>query len=160
MMNVLFALSRLTAFVSRMIVRPTLSASLQPPRGSTNAEAKRRWTLVKDWAAFRRENGLSKQALAKLINLRVIQVRCYEVVPLNSGCDSSAVTLLVSADVLIFSADEDPDGDLQLQFEAISKLASEEKQVIKAAAGRNNPSNPKLTVVLRWLILHAIKLSA
>ena len=39
----------------------------------------------------------------------------------------------MSADVLIFGADErGPDGDLRLQFEAISKFASEEKKVIKA----------------------------
>lgn len=44
-----------------------------------------------------------------------------------------AVALQVSADVLIFGADErGPDGDLRLQFEAISKFASEEKKVIKA----------------------------
>jgi hypothetical protein len=35
--------------------------------------------------------------------------------------------------VLIFGADErGPDGDLRLQFEAISKFAPEEKKVIKA----------------------------
>jgi hypothetical protein len=44
-----------------------------------------------------------------------------------------AVALQVSADVLIFGADErGPDGDLRLQFEAISKFAAEEKKVIKA----------------------------
>ncbi|MGH9906105.1 MAG: hypothetical protein ACRD8U_11060 [Pyrinomonadaceae bacterium] len=44
-----------------------------------------------------------------------------------------AVALQVSADVLIFGADErGPDGDLRLQFEAISKLAPDEKKVIKA----------------------------
>ncbi|MGH9933457.1 MAG: hypothetical protein ACREA9_30100 [Pyrinomonadaceae bacterium] len=44
-----------------------------------------------------------------------------------------AVALQVSADVLIFGADErGPDGDLRLQFEAISKFAPEEKKVIKA----------------------------
>ena len=41
--------------------------------------------------------------------------------------------LQVSADVLIFGANErGPDGDRRLQFEAISKFATEEKQVIKA----------------------------
>ena len=34
--------------------------------------------------------------------------------------------------MLIFGADErDPDGDLQLQFEAISRFTAEEKKVIK-----------------------------
>ena len=41
--------------------------------------------------------------------------------------------LQVSADVLIFGANErGPDGDRRLQFEAISKFATEEKQVIRA----------------------------
>ena len=44
-----------------------------------------------------------------------------------------AVALQVSADVLIFRADErGPDRDLRLQFEAISKFAPDEKKVIKA----------------------------
>jgi hypothetical protein len=44
-----------------------------------------------------------------------------------------AVALQVSADVLIFGADEPgPDGDLRLQFEAISKFSAEEKSVIKS----------------------------
>ena len=44
-----------------------------------------------------------------------------------------AVALHVSADALIFGADErGPDGVLRLQFEAISKFAAEEKKVIKA----------------------------
>ena len=44
-----------------------------------------------------------------------------------------AVALQVSADVLIFGADErGPDGELLLQFEAISKFSAEEKKVIKA----------------------------
>ena len=43
------------------------------------------------------------------------------------------VALQVSADVLIFGADErGPDGDLLLQFEAVSKFAPDEKKVIKA----------------------------
>lgn len=44
-----------------------------------------------------------------------------------------AVALQVSADMLIFGADErGPDGELLLQFEAISKFSAEEKKVIKA----------------------------
>jgi transcriptional regulator with XRE-family HTH domain len=86
--------------------------------------------------ALRKEKGLTQQALAELINLHVIQERRYE-----SGASQPtlvvirrlAVALQVSADVLIFGADErGPDGDLQLQFEAISKFAPEEKQIIKA----------------------------
>ena len=44
-----------------------------------------------------------------------------------------AVARQVSADVLIFGADErGPDGDFRLQFRVIAKFAPEEKQVIKA----------------------------
>lgn len=44
-----------------------------------------------------------------------------------------AITKVARSDVLIFGADErGPDGELRLQFEAISKFAPEEKQVIKA----------------------------
>jgi len=84
-------------------------------------------------AGFRKEKGLTQQALAELINLHVIQVRRYESGASQPTLDvirRLAVALQVSADVLVFGADErGPDGDLRLQFEAI---APEEKQVIKA----------------------------
>lgn len=86
-------------------------------------------------AALRKEKGLTQQALAELINLHVIQVRRYESGASQPTLDvirRLAVALQVSADVLIFGADERPDGDLRLQFEAISKFAPEEKKVIKA----------------------------
>ena len=67
--------------------------------------------------------------------VHVIQVRRYESGASQPTLDvirRLAVALQVSADVLIFGADErGPDGDLRLQFEAISKFASEEKKVIK-----------------------------
>ena len=79
---------------------------------------------------------MTQQALAELINLHVIQVRRYESGASQPTLDvirRLAVALQVSADVLIFGADErGPDGDLRLQFEAIAKFAPEEKQVIKA----------------------------
>ena len=69
-------------------------------------------------------------------NVHVIQVRRYEGDASQPTLDvirRLAVALQVSADVLIFGADErGPDGDLRLQFEAISKFAPEEKKVIKA----------------------------
>lgn len=87
-------------------------------------------------AALRKEKGPTQQALAELINLHVIQVRRYESGASQPTLDvirRLAVALQVSADVLIFGADErGPDGDLQRQFEAIFKFAPEEKKVIKA----------------------------
>lgn len=60
------------------------------------------------------------------------------------------VALQVSADVLIFGADErGPDGDLLLQFEAVPKFAPEEKKAIKALLGRNDPQARSQTLVLR-----------
>jgi transcriptional regulator with XRE-family HTH domain len=64
------------------------------------------------------------------------QVRRYECCASQPTLDvirRLAVALQVSADVLIFGADErGPDGDLQLQFEAISRFSAEEKKVVKA----------------------------
>ena len=65
----------------------------------------------------------------------MIQVRRYESGASQPTLDviRRLVALQVSADVLIFGADErGPDGDLRLQFKAIAKFAPEEKQVIKA----------------------------
>lgn len=102
----------------------------------TNAKAKRQMDFGQRLAGFRKEKGLTQQALAELINVHVIQVRRYEADASQPTLDvirRLAVALQVSADVLIFGADErGPDGDLRLQFEAVSKFAAEEKQVIKA----------------------------
>jgi len=105
-----------------------------------NAKPKEKAKTTMDFgerlAGFRKEKGLTQQALAELINLHVIQVRRYESGASQPTLDvirRLAVALQVSADVLIFGADErGPDGDLRLQVEAISKFAPEEKQVIKA----------------------------
>jgi transcriptional regulator with XRE-family HTH domain len=79
---------------------------------------------------------LTPNLLADLINVHVIQVRRYEADASQPTLDvirRLAVALQVSADVLIFGADErGPDGDLLLQFEAVSKFAPDEKKVIKA----------------------------
>jgi len=100
------------------------------------ARAKTQMDFGERLAALRKEKGLTQQALAELINLHVIQVRRYESGASQPTLDvirRLAIALQVSADVLIFGADErGPDGDLHLQFDAISKFAPEEKQVIKA----------------------------
>jgi transcriptional regulator with XRE-family HTH domain len=100
------------------------------------AKAKTQMDFGERLAALRKEKGFTQQALAELINLHVIQVRRYESGASQPTLDvirRLAVALQVSADVLIFGADErGPDGDLRLQFEAISKFPNEEKKVIKA----------------------------
>jgi transcriptional regulator with XRE-family HTH domain len=105
-----------------------------------NAKPKEKAKTLMDFgerlAAFRKEKSLTQQALAELINLHVIQVRRYESGASQPTLDvirRLAVALQVSTDVLIFGADErGPDGELLLQFEAISKFSAEEKKVIKA----------------------------
>ena len=100
------------------------------------AKAKTQMDFGERLAALRKVKGLTQQALAELINLHVIQVRRYESGASQPTLDvirRLAVALQVSADVLIFGVDErGPDGDLRLQFEAISKFAPDEKKVIKA----------------------------
>src|SRR5688500_7958950 len=100
------------------------------------AKAKTQMDLGERLAALRKEKGRTQQAQAELIKRHLIQVRRYESGASQPTLDvirRLTVALQVSADVLIFGADErGPDGDLRLQFEAISKFAPEEKQVIKA----------------------------
>ena len=86
-------------------------------------------------AALRKDKGLTQNALADLAGVHVAQIRRYE------GGDSQptldvvrklAVALSVSADMLVFDKDErGPDDDLQLQFEAVSRLEPEERRIIK-----------------------------
>lgn len=59
-----------------------------------------------------------------------------------------AVALQVSADVLVFAAMNAALTGFQLQFEAISKFAPEEKQIIKALLEGNDPQARSQTLVL------------
>ena len=71
-----------------------------------------------------------------------------------------AVALQVSADVLIFGADEHgPEGNLQLQFEAISRFTAKQKKVIKALL-EGMILKHEAKHCFGCLIFHAIKLSA
>jgi transcriptional regulator with XRE-family HTH domain len=86
-------------------------------------------------AVFRKEKGLTQQKLADIIGIHVIQIRRYEAGSTQPTLDvirKLSVALSVSADKLIFGEDErGPDEELKLQFEAICKFDSKEKQVIK-----------------------------
>ncbi len=84
---------------------------------------------------LRKEKNLTQQALADLAGLHVVQVRRYETnasQPSLEAIRKLAVALNVSADVLLFDAEERrPPNDLALQFEAVGHLPPEEQQVIK-----------------------------
>lgn len=86
-------------------------------------------------AAFRKAKGLTQKVLSEEVGVHVVQIRRYEggdAQPTLEVIKKLAIALSVSADQLIFDKDErGPDDDLKLQFEAIGRLTSEEKQVIK-----------------------------
>jgi transcriptional regulator with XRE-family HTH domain len=87
-------------------------------------------------AALRKEKGFTQQALADAVKVHVSQIRRYEGGSSQPTLDvlrKIAVTLSVSADLLLFNNNErGPADDLKLQFEAVSRLDPEEKKIIKA----------------------------
>jgi transcriptional regulator with XRE-family HTH domain len=87
-------------------------------------------------AALRKQKALSQPELAAAIGIHVSQLRRYEAgssQPTLEVLRKLAVTLGVSADLLLFDKDErGPDDELRLQFEAISKFDPDEKHVIKS----------------------------
>ncbi|SFN47325.1 Helix-turn-helix [Xenorhabdus japonica] len=84
---------------------------------------------------LRKQKGLSQQALADAIGIHVTQVKRYEggiSLPSLEAVKKIAQTLRVTTDSLIFEDDElQPDSDLALQFQAISNMQPEQRQVIK-----------------------------
>jgi hypothetical protein len=65
-----------------------------------------------------------QQAAAERVGIHVVQLWCYE---------AATSQLSVSADLLLFGKDERaPDDDLRMQFEAVSRFDSDEKQVIRS----------------------------
>ncbi len=86
-------------------------------------------------AALRKQKGFTQQSLADAIGLNVSQLKRYEGGTSQPTLDvlrKLAVALSVSANVLLFDETErEPDEELKLQFEAVSKLPPEDKQAIK-----------------------------
>lgn len=87
-------------------------------------------------AALRKDRGLTQQAVADAVGVHVTQLRRYEAGTSQPTLDvlrKLAVTLRVSADLLLFDEDErGPDDDLRMQFEALSQLDPEEKDVVRS----------------------------
>ena len=84
--------------------------------------------------ALRKERGLTQHALAELVEMHIAQIRRYESQsqPTLDAIRKLARALRVSADMLLFAQDErGPDDDLKLQFEAVSRLNADEKNVIR-----------------------------
>jgi transcriptional regulator with XRE-family HTH domain len=84
----------------------------------------------------RKAANLTQQALAEAAALHVNQIRRYEAgsaQPTLEALIRLAQALHVSLDDLVFEADErGPSDDLRLQFEAISNMPVEERNIIKA----------------------------
>ncbi len=87
-------------------------------------------------AALRKERGLTQKTLAEQVGVHITQIQRYEngsIQPTLDVLRRLAVALSVSADLLVFDKDErGPDDELRLQFEAVSKMPKEEKNIIKA----------------------------
>lgn len=102
-------------------------------------------------AAFRKERGLTQQALADRVGVHITQINRYETGDSQPSLDvirRIVIALTVSADTLIFGKDErGPDEDLRLQFEVVSQFDAEDKELARG--------------LLEGLILkHRAKLSA
>ena len=85
---------------------------------------------------LRKQKGFTQQKMADTIGIHVSQIKRYEYGTTQPSLEvlrKIAVALNISADVLLFDNHErDPDTEFKLQFEAISKMPAEDKQIIKA----------------------------
>jgi len=86
--------------------------------------------------ALRRERGLTQQAFADATGIHVQQIKRYEANTSQPSADALkkiAKCFGVTTDWLLFEETErGPDDDLRLQFEAMSQLTPEEKEVARA----------------------------
>ncbi len=82
--------------------------------------------------SLRKARGLTQQGLADLVSMHISQIRRYEGGQSQPTLDAIR-KLSVSADMLLFEKDErGPEDDLKLQFEAVSRLDADEKNVIRS----------------------------
>lgn len=83
---------------------------------------------------LRREHDITQQEMADAIGVHVNQVRRYEAGATQPSLEvlkKIAIAMSVTIDSLAFAEDErGPDDQLRLQFEAISHLPPNEKQVV------------------------------
>jgi transcriptional regulator with XRE-family HTH domain len=85
-------------------------------------------------ATLRKQHHFTQQQLADAIGVHVTQLRRYEAGTAQPTLDvlrKMAVTLSVSADLLLFDHEErGPDEELRLQFDAIRRMPDDDKRVI------------------------------
>ena len=86
-------------------------------------------------STLRKERGLTQKVLAEQVSVHITQIQRYEKGSIQPTLDvlrRLAITLSVSADLLVFDKDErGADDELKLEFEAISQFDTEEKAVVK-----------------------------
>jgi transcriptional regulator with XRE-family HTH domain len=87
-------------------------------------------------AAFRRDRGLTQQALADVVGMGITQIKRYEVGASQPTLDvirNPAKALRVTSGELLFGTTErGPDEDLRLQFEAVAKFDAEQKKALRS----------------------------
>ena len=87
-------------------------------------------------ATLDKQRGLTQFALAELVDMHISHIRRYESGqshPTLGAIRKLASALSVSADMLLVASNErGPDDDLRLQFEAVSRLGPQEKNVIRS----------------------------
>ena len=85
---------------------------------------------------FRKERGLTQEALGELVGLAKLQIYRYEKgtsQPTMEVLKQIAVTLNTSIDELVFENNErDPEEDLKLRFELIQKMGQTDQDAIKS----------------------------
>ncbi|MBL1432752.1 MAG: helix-turn-helix transcriptional regulator [Gammaproteobacteria bacterium] len=85
--------------------------------------------------ALRRDRDLTQHEMADAIGVHVNQIRRYEAGSTQPSLEvlkKIAVAMSITIDSLVFDDNErGPDEQLKLQFEAISHLTSDEKQIVK-----------------------------
>lgn len=84
---------------------------------------------------LRKERGLTQQVLADKVGVAVLQIRRYEGGASQPTLDvirRLSIALGISADMLVFDADErGPSDTLRYQFEAVSQLPEGEQAVVR-----------------------------
>ncbi|WP_107497086.1 helix-turn-helix transcriptional regulator [Thalassobius sp. I31.1] len=91
-------------------------------------------SLDRNLVQLRKAKGLTQDQMAELTGVHISSIRSYEAgraTPSAEVVKNIAIALSVSADQIIFKAGErDPDDELRLQFEALSKLPLEDQKTI------------------------------
>lgn len=108
------------------------------PRGTMNAVSVMmllRMSFTSRLVALRKQRGLTQQGMAEAIGIHVNSLKKYEsgqAQPSLEALKKIALALHVSTDFLLFEEHErGPGEELALQFEAVSELPAEERQVVQ-----------------------------